>query len=263
MSDGPETLTVAPDEPSKETDMHAHKPKPVHSWRELATEIVVIVIGVLIALSLEQAVENWREHKQYQEAREAMREELSFDVSNIRRRGEFEPCTRRRMQEIAALLDRSESHQVFEASSWIGDAISTRVRFTAEPDASRSGLFTTEEQATYGRMYSYLHSIDVEQDRERLAWARLRMLEGRSTLPPEIAYGLRAALADARYEHDRIQTLLGFLNALAPLAHIRGNVDVFKAANRRFAPEVPAHCLPVNTPKEKAEKLSRIITGPT
>ena len=37
--------------------MEIHKPKPVHSWRELLTEIGVVVIGVAIALAAEQAVE--------------------------------------------------------------------------------------------------------------------------------------------------------------------------------------------------------------
>jgi hypothetical protein len=40
-----------------------HKPKPVHGWRELFSEIGVIVIGVVIALSAKQLVEAlyWRQ----------------------------------------------------------------------------------------------------------------------------------------------------------------------------------------------------------
>lgn len=37
--------------------MHIHKPKPLHGAREFLSEISVIVVGVLIALSLEQLVE--------------------------------------------------------------------------------------------------------------------------------------------------------------------------------------------------------------
>ena len=37
--------------------MHIHKPKPVHGVREFLSEIGVIVVGVLIALALEQGVE--------------------------------------------------------------------------------------------------------------------------------------------------------------------------------------------------------------
>lgn len=243
--------------------MHAHKPKPVHSWREFATEIAVIVIGILIALSLEQMVENWHERKLYREAREAMHDELNYDVSNISRREKFEPCIRQRLQDIASLLDRAENHEPFDAPSWIGDAASLRIRFTAESEAGRSNLFTSKEQATFGRLYAYLHSVDVEQDRERLAWARLQMLEGRGSLSPEMIFGARAALADARFEHDRIQLLLRFVNVIAQQAEVHGDVDIFKAANVRFEPDAWAHCLPMNTPKEKAEKLSYILPNPS
>lgn len=42
--------------------MDVHKPKPWHNWREFLAEIATIVIGVLIALGAEQAVEwlHWR-----------------------------------------------------------------------------------------------------------------------------------------------------------------------------------------------------------
>lgn len=41
--------------------MHFHLPRPLHGWREFAGEVGIIVIGVLIALGFEQAVEslNW------------------------------------------------------------------------------------------------------------------------------------------------------------------------------------------------------------
>ena len=243
--------------------MEIHKPKPIHNWRELTTEIAVIVIGILIALSLEQMVENWHERKQYREARDAMHDELNYDVSNISRREKFEPCIRQRLNDITTLLNRAEKHEPFDAPSWIGNAASLRIRFTAEPEASRSGLFSSKEQATFGRLYSYLHSVDVEQDRERMAWGRLQMLEGRGSLSPEMIFGARAALADARYEHDRIELLLRFVKVIAPQAEVHGDVDIFKAANVRFEPDAWAHCLPMNTPKEKGEKLSYIVPNPS
>ena len=60
-------------------EMDIHKVKPVHSWREFASEVGVIVIGVLIALSGEQAVEalHWSERVKGAEA--SMRFELATD----------------------------------------------------------------------------------------------------------------------------------------------------------------------------------------
>jgi hypothetical protein len=43
--------------PPQDPPMDIHKPKPVHSWRELLTEVGVIVIGVSIALAGGQTME--------------------------------------------------------------------------------------------------------------------------------------------------------------------------------------------------------------
>ena len=43
--------------------MHFHLPKPIHGWRAFVGEVAIIVLGVLIALGAEQAVQSieWRE----------------------------------------------------------------------------------------------------------------------------------------------------------------------------------------------------------
>jgi hypothetical protein len=53
-----------------------HKAKPVHSWKELLSEIGVIVIGVLIALSAEQVVEQIHWATEVADLRNAMKVEL-------------------------------------------------------------------------------------------------------------------------------------------------------------------------------------------
>ena len=83
--DGPrteaETPALASLAPAAEANdaMEIHKPKPVHNWREFLAEILVIVTGVLIALTAEQIVEalHWR-HK-VEQAEAAIRIELRDD----------------------------------------------------------------------------------------------------------------------------------------------------------------------------------------
>jgi hypothetical protein len=59
--------------------MHVHLPKPLHGWRAFAGEVGIIVVGVLIALGAEQAVEalHWRD--KVRSAESAMRIELAED----------------------------------------------------------------------------------------------------------------------------------------------------------------------------------------
>ena len=56
--------------------MAARKRKTPERWREFFIEIVTIVLGILIALGLDQAVENLRERGDAREARAAIDAEM-------------------------------------------------------------------------------------------------------------------------------------------------------------------------------------------
>jgi hypothetical protein len=234
--------------------MDIHKPKPIHNWREFLKEVGIIVLGVSIALAAEQGVERWHQGQQYREAREAMRTELSYDRYNISRRDLFAACTRRRMDEIATLLDRAQKGKPFETPRWIGPASAFRLRFSAEAEAGKSGLFAPGEQRNFSMAYGWLHTIDVEQDRERIAWGRLQMLEGMSSLPPELINSLRLALADARFSYDRIPFIMGWLNMTAREFGLGGNFSHDSVLTN--IPKTWPHCLPMNTPRDEALRLT-------
>jgi len=64
--------------------MDIHKPKPWHGWAEFVKEIGTIVIGVLIALGGEQAVEWAHQQHELSEARDALHDEVVKDATAIR-----------------------------------------------------------------------------------------------------------------------------------------------------------------------------------
>lgn len=59
--------------------MHIHAPKPVESFKELAQEVGVIVIGILIALTGEQVVQGFEWNEKIKVAEEQMRHEITDD----------------------------------------------------------------------------------------------------------------------------------------------------------------------------------------
>jgi hypothetical protein len=231
----------------------------LRNWRKLVTEIGVVVIGVGLALAGQQMVDGWRERRQYREARQAMFDELSGNITNIRQRLKYAACTQQRLKDIAALLDLAESGRPFQAPSWIGLSVSFRVRFVAEAEAQRSTLFSSAEQRNFGTPYSYFHSIDVEQDRERLAWGRLRMLQGRSRLGPEMIQSLRNAVADAAYENDRLAWLMAWVEGYGRRIGLKDLTG--PAYTPTFFQKHP-HCLPMNMPAAEAERLSALTLPP-
>ncbi len=227
--------------------MDIHKPRPFHNWREFFKEYVIIVLGVATALAGEQAVEHWREHRQYLESREAMRFELASNIAAWVYRPVVSACAAGRIAEISALLDKAEKREPFLAPSWVGEASTNRFRFSAENEATRSGLFSPLEQRQFSTLYSFMHQIDQEMDRDRQAWGRLQALEGRNNLSPEMIAQMRLALAEARYQDRRIQQLMGLVRANAPPLSLPR-----VAPNALAKPEAWPLCLPMVTPRDEA-----------
>ncbi len=82
--------------------MEIHKPKPSHSWGELLYEILIIVIGVLIALGLEQFADALRWHYKVAQSEQNMCIEVARDRTNAAQYAILASCA-------DAYLDRMQS----------------------------------------------------------------------------------------------------------------------------------------------------------
>ena len=88
--------------------MDIHLPKVPHSWRELAKEIAIIVVGVLIALSGEQAVESFHWRGLVAESKSNMNKDAYDVLSDSTERVVLEPCIDRYLGELS---QRISSHR--------------------------------------------------------------------------------------------------------------------------------------------------------
>jgi hypothetical protein len=82
--------------------MEIHKPKPWHGWREFLKEVGIIVIGVLIALGAEQAVEALQWHGKVA----IVRKSILGELANDRARWELDVVEARCLSRDIDLLDR-------------------------------------------------------------------------------------------------------------------------------------------------------------
>src|SRR6185437_6092695 len=100
--------------------MDIHKPKSWHGWREFLKEVGTIVIGVLVALAAEQAVE-WV-HRQHQraEARDVIRREIADNLAELDLRTPSRDCVQRRLSEVEAWLDAADLARPIKPAIWIG-----------------------------------------------------------------------------------------------------------------------------------------------
>jgi hypothetical protein len=229
MSDATETLPAPPPAP-EEPPMEIHKPKPVHNWREFLSEVGVVVLGICIALTGEQAIEwlHWR--SEVQEARQAIHAEIAADAANpIGRHLAFQPCLDRQLQEAEAILADLEAHRPpghFTSfhSGFGGPGV------TAEWDAQRAAQtlahFPPQEVAMMGSFYDLLSTLRGWNDQEAVSWADLAVLRN----PPS---GL------APGDLARLHGSIAFLRRTGSLIAIN-TLRVFKLTDALGIPRAPA-----------------------
>ncbi len=90
-------------------DVHA----PHHSivgWKDFLVHLLTITIGLLIAVGIEGCVELHREHKLVQEARETMREEILYNVGQMKQAVGNLKTQRETMQKNIDVLTRIQEN---------------------------------------------------------------------------------------------------------------------------------------------------------
>src|ERR1700761_1039305 len=169
--------------------MDIHKPKPWHGLREFLKEYLIIVVGVLTALAAEAVVERLHETRLSSEAREAVRDELNVDITNVAQRFPREGCVARRLDEIDALLDRAEAGGACAPPGFVGGP-RERVVYTERWETAKSGgrlsLISSDEQRAFARAYGPLQRVTQLQQEELQAWLQLHALRGQRRLSPDM-----------------------------------------------------------------------------
>src|ERR1035438_6982160 len=100
-------------------DIHAPMGK-VKSLKELATHILIVTIGILIALGLEGIRESWREHIAVNELRESLRAELTSDQEQLGNDlNQVRQCNAQLDKMIAEMPGLAKSPA--ELNQWVGE----------------------------------------------------------------------------------------------------------------------------------------------
>ena len=75
---------------------------PAHGWPSFWTEIAIVVLGVLIALGAQQAVDGWNAQSETAEFRQALDGEIAYNLAQYRERMKQAPCLARRLDQLDA-----------------------------------------------------------------------------------------------------------------------------------------------------------------
>jgi hypothetical protein len=200
--------------------MHFHLPKPLHGWREFAGEVGIIVLGVVIALAFEQAVERIRWNQQVDVARGAIHREMAFDLAYFDDRLRVAPCIERDLAEAQRRIDIVAS-KGSTPSPAVGADSPGRLLLVSDYDAQQSAQnlvhFPADELSALGLWYDQARDLKKWDQQEDSVWTDLGLLA-----PPAAKLGsldlalLRRDLVTAR----ELQTLM-VINARREIARAR------------------------------------------
>ena len=178
--------------------MDIHKPKPVHSWREFFSEILVVVVGITIALSGEQALEwlHWRHEAA--ETRAALRSEIAKDLDSLDFVVSEEPCIDRRLAEAGSALGVPGGPPLRRP---LGQPQFPNMPSAAWDVARASGVVShlpQEEARNYRAIYTELEWTKARVDEQRSDWATLSALDLGVPISPILQAELLPTLAHAK-----------------------------------------------------------------
>ena len=160
--------------------MHFHLPKPLHGWREFIGEVAIIVLGVLIALSAEAAVQSIEWGNKVDAAVSDMNNELSSgDGPEAYQRLAMQDCVAQRLDSLRASVekgDRAASRKLID-QFWVPD----RTWNSLARDAANTA--DVAAHMPHERMLQYRIAYEVVPDMQRLSEKELADLGRFRALP--------------------------------------------------------------------------------
>jgi hypothetical protein len=200
--EAPTSTEAAPAAPSEtEPSMDIHKPKPWTGLRELAGELLVIFIGVLMALAAEQGVEALHWRHQVAAGQEELKQPFAREVRNAAVRAAQGPCVTQRLDELSSILQRAEDSgrlPPLEALTHPSNSAWTVGTWDALVAAGTLAHMPHQKMLAYTRVHqqsAYLSDLD---DQEKADWTILDSMSGPGRRLSDVeAEQLRLALTRA------------------------------------------------------------------
>ena len=230
-------IETDPGDPSGSTgrdNMHIHKPKSAHGVREFLKEICTIVIGVLIALAGEQAVERLEWAHKVHAAENAMRSELLVDDGpQVYQRAAMHQCLVAKLDAIRAGVEtgvgRAELARLIDGYHLDFLTYDT----LAHDDATHAGVADHMSQAalqTWTNAYGAMPIMERTNAEEAQDLARLRALRRRGgpLSEAEQTHALDAVEALRAEEHNMANFAAYVLPEIRKLGALdRGRMSLF------------------------------------
>src|SRR5690349_12313641 len=95
-------------------------PRPLHGWREFVHEVIIVVIGVLLALAGAELADSLRWQSEVGGFRSAVDHEIGRNLAMWQRMMRDRPCVDRRLEDLERVLAASTAGRQLHLDHRIG-----------------------------------------------------------------------------------------------------------------------------------------------
>ena len=246
--------------------MHIHLPKPLHGWRQFIGEVGIIVVGVLIALALEQVVQGWEWRHKVHAAEEGMEREIFWDDGpQMYQRASIQPCIDAQLDAVRGAVEGNQSRG--EIAELVSNLYIPFLTYdtVAHENATASDIAThmnKDRVALWSQAYAMLPMVDTASTSESENSARLRAFKT-SGGPVTEAEAMELMQAVEAVRNDGRRMVQGIAWTMTVMPKLGGKLDperltiFMKGARDHYGNCVRE--LPADWPKTP---LSPLVPGP-
>jgi hypothetical protein len=153
-----------------------HHPRPWGDWREFLREYLIVVVGVMTALAAEQVAEwlHWRH--EVKETRQALNQEVAFDLASAEWHAAMAACKLKRLDAIEhwrMSIQAGKPEKLAGPMALPPDLIYLTASWRAA-NGSAVGQLPVEERNAYATYYDLIDVYVNVDSRERERWASLQ-----------------------------------------------------------------------------------------
>jgi len=224
--------------------MRFHFFRPLHGWREFIHEIVIVVLGVLLALAGAQLIESLHWRSDVRDFRRAVDTEIKFDLAASEYRVRQSPCLERRLEELDRWSAAQHAGQVVPLLRPIGypKRVSPGTSVWDSRGADLTGHVPMQARLAYSDFYDLLgNQWDLLQG-ERQAWLSLNGFDHATKLSPQDLIRLDELIFRAKTLN---RFIVGDQSDFAPDIRVLGLHADFGRLASTITPLDPDFCKPL------------------
>lgn len=222
------------------------KLRPTHGWNAVSWELGIVILGVLMALGAQQAVEEIRSRQEVAQTREALDAELRFDVAAFDYRISQRPCISARLAELSTAAARQREGQLTHFKRPVTGPVGFGVRsavWAAASGEARSRM-PIDVKIQYAALHDFFRNFTSFRDAEETEW---HVVEDADFGTRMASQDLQHVAGSIRRLEEQNALLLGFMayrQTLAEPLHIEPEKAIDAIVVRQVQKNREALCTP-------------------